>query len=159
LDGPAVPDNGRVIGRLHHEGTTAMKTYCVRVLALGLAITAAPAAQEKTPKQAAKEQADVLAAAALKGDYRKVAELAHPNLVKLAGGRDKVAAAAEAAAKQSKAQGAEVSSLNTREPGAPVPAGVDLYIVVPYRLVMTSKGTKSTLDAIYVGVSPDRGKT
>jgi len=116
-------------------------------------------AGEKPPKQAAKEKVEDMNAALLKGIYGKVADLTHPSVVKLAGGRDKMRAVVELMAKQLKEKGAEIRSLKTGEPGEPIRAGADLYIVVPYRLEMKAKVGTIKHNSFVIGVSPDSGNT
>jgi hypothetical protein len=117
------------------------------------------AADVQSPKQAAKEKVEDMNAALLKGYYGKVANYTHPSVVKLAGGQDKMRVVVELMVKQLKEKGTEIRSLRTGEPGEPIRAGADLYIVVPYRLEMQAKVGTIKQNLFVIGVSPDSGNT
>jgi hypothetical protein len=117
------------------------------------------AGEEKTPKQVAKEKAEEINQALLKGEYGKVADLTHPNLVKMSGGRDMMIVAIEFGVKLLKDKGIDYLSTKTENPGDPVTAGTEMYIVVPFRLELKAPGGKITGKSFVIGVSNDRGKS
>ena len=97
--------------------------------------------------------------ALIKGDYGKVADLTHPKVIEMAGGRQKMIAAMEAGTKEMKAKGLEISSCQIGVPSDPVKSESDLFVVVPFELEMKVPGGKARQGSFVIGVSGDMGKS
>jgi hypothetical protein len=117
------------------------------------------AADDAKLQQLIRSKADEINQALIKGDYAKIADLTHPAVVKENGGRAKMIATMESAIKDLKAKGVQFRSAKIDAPGNIVTAGSDMYVVVPFSLVLTAPGKKISQKSFLIGVSSDKGKT
>jgi hypothetical protein len=131
-----------------------------RILLLCSLAGCAPVNRENAEiKKTAKAQAEVIQTALIQGDFGKVADLTHPKIVEAGGGKDRMVAMMAAGTKEMKEQGIEFKAMTVLEPSEPVPAGKELYIVVPFILEMSGSGQRFQTKAAIVGISGDGGKT
>lgn len=107
----------------------------------------------------ATEQAEEVKKAILGGDYAKMADLTHPKVIEVMGGKDKMVAATKAVMDQMKAQQIEIKSYTIDKPGAPVVDGQTAYVVLPTRMEMTAPKTKVLSESYLLGTSTDAGKS
>lgn len=110
-------------------------------------------------KKTAKAQAEEIQTALVKGDFGKVADLTHPQVVKMLGGKDKMLAVMAESLTAMKEAGLEFKDLKIADPSDLVKAGKEMYIVVPHSLEMTGRGKRLAVKGALVGVSEDGGKT
>ena len=136
-----------------------MKAKAISLLALVLGCWTAQAADTATIKQAVKAKTEEINKALIKGDFAKIADLTHPNAVKLLGGREKMIAVMESGIKDMKAKGFEFRSVKIYDPSDPVSAGTDLFVVVPFEMEMKIPGGKARAKSFVIGVSSDQGKS
>jgi hypothetical protein len=136
-----------------------MRGACACLIALIVSCGAAPAAEDAPLKKAVKVKVEEINRALIKEDFAKVADLTHPRVVKLMGGRDKMIATLATGMKAMKAQGFAPRSAKVDEPSDPVAAGPDLFVVVPYQLEIKVPGGKLLQKSFVIGVSGDRGKS
>jgi hypothetical protein len=116
-------------------------------------------ADDAAIKKAAKEKVEEMNNAIMKEDFGKVADLTHPRVVELMGGRDKMVSAMEAGTKEMKSQGYAFTSVKVDDPSDIVPAGPDLYVVVSFQMEMKAPGGRLKSKSFVIGVSSDAGKT
>ncbi len=117
------------------------------------------AAGEADQKKRVKDAAEAMAAAFIKGDYEKFVDYMPAAVLKLAGGREKLAAKLKESMTQMKAKGVKILSYTVSEPTALSGKGDERFAVLPYTMVMTLPGAKYTLKAPLVGTSEDGGKS
>jgi hypothetical protein len=136
-----------------------MRVYGFSFLAILVAIPALCAADPPSAKQVAKQKVEELNAALIKEDYAKVTDLTHPKVVELMGGREKMIAVMESGTKDMKAKGYSFRSVKVDEPGEPIAAGDERYVVVPFLLEMKAPGGRLLQKSFVIGVSGDAGKS
>jgi hypothetical protein len=113
-------------------------------------------AMKKLVKQKVQEINDAI----VKGDFAAVADLTHPKVVQMMGGRDKMIATMQAGEKDMKSKGFSFLSTKVDDPSDAVagPAS-ELYATVPFELRMKTPDGKMIAKSFVVGFSADRGKT
>lgn len=110
-------------------------------------------------KDVLKEKVEALNKAVIKEEFGKVADLTHPKIVKMMGGREKMVATMESSAKEMKSQGYAISSVTVDEASEPVSAGKEMYAVVTFQLEMKAPAGKLLQKSFVIGLSTDQGKT
>jgi hypothetical protein len=115
--------------------------------------------EEKVDTAKAEEQARVIGKALLDADWTKVADLTHPRIIELAGGKDKTIERIETGMKQIKAQGYSLTGYKVGTAQAPLASGKTVYVVVPTSLEIAGPGSRIVTDSYLLGVSDDGGKT
>jgi hypothetical protein len=135
---------------------TAVRHWCV---IFALLSASAGAADEPSLKDVLKEKVEALNKALIKEDFGKVADLTHPKIVKMMGGREKMVAKLESSAKEMKSSGYAIRTVTVDDPSEPVAAGPELYAVVPFELEMKAPGGKLLQKSFVIGVSADQGKS
>jgi len=134
----------------------------MRVILIGLAMFVTLAdgrADEATLKKAATAKVDEMIKALVAGDFAKIADVRHPKVIEMNGGREKLLAVMEGGMKAAKEQGIEFVAATSGAATAPVKAGADTYIIVPFKLEMKAPVGKLTQNTFVIGVSADDGKT
>jgi hypothetical protein len=137
----------------------------IRILGLALVLgfatahAPAPAADQPTLKEILKGKVEEMNRALLKEEYGKVADLTHPKIVKMMGGREKMVAAMKLGTADMKSKGFSIRSVKVDDPSDPVAAGSDLFAVLPFVIEMTAPGGKILQKSFVIGVSSDEGKT
>jgi hypothetical protein len=116
-------------------------------------------ADDKIDVGRAVEQAKTVAKAVLDEDYGKVADLTHPKVVDIMGGREKMIEQTKAVMKALKDQGIEIKSHTVGKAGEPVIDGKTAYLVIPTSLVLTANGMKIGTESYLLGMTTDRGKS
>ena len=107
----------------------------------------------------AKDQAQRMAAALLRDDFKTVALYTYPKVVDLFGGEEKMAAALRAGKDAGAAKGMTVESISVGEASKPTSYGGNTFSVVKQTIVTkTSKGLMQR-ESYYLGISSDAGKT
>lgn len=129
----------------------------IHVIAFTL-ILFSSAALGQTDYKALKSQAEESSAAFVKGDYARLADLTYPRLVKLAGGREKMIAYLETAAKEMKAQGAEVISMSFDDPTQVIKIEGDLFAILPSTMKMKVPEGILIGKSFMLGISGDNGE-
>lgn len=130
----------------------------IAVLVLLFALPAVVSADDVEIKKVVKAKVEVLNEATVKGEFARIADLTHPKVVEIAGGREKMIALMEKSFKEMKEEGISVHSAKVGEPSDLARKGGDLYVVVPFDLTMKVEGGKITASGYVVGVSSDQGK-
>lgn len=134
-----------------------LRRFTLSLMFLGLCLSVF-AAQDK-PEKTAKSQAEEAAKATVEGKWDKLADLTHPKVVELMGGRDKMVERMTASMKDMKAKGIAFNSAKIEDAATPVAAGKELYTYVPMTLEMKVPGGTITSKSFLLGVSTDEGKT
>lgn len=124
-----------------------------------LVLSCSAAADEAALKKIVKEKVEEINRAAIKDDFGKVADLTHPNLVRLMGGREKMISTMESAVKEMKSNGFVIRSARVDDPSDPIATGQELFVVVPFVLEMKVPGGKVLAKSFVIGVSSDKGKS
>jgi hypothetical protein len=136
-----------------------MKSHLRWLFVLILACNAARGADEPTLKEVVQEKVQEINQAVIDADFGKVAELTHPKVVELMGGRDKMIEAMQASFKSMQARGISIKSVKVDDASDPVSAGSEQYVVVPFQLEMQAPDAKIRQKSFVIGVSNDLGKT
>jgi hypothetical protein len=95
----------------------------------------------------------------LANDYAKVADLSHPEIVEVMGGKEKMVEKTSEIMAGLKARGLAFKKYTVGKIGEPVVDGKTAYIVVPTTVVLTGPKTTIESDSYLLGVSTDSGKT
>jgi hypothetical protein len=135
------------------------RTSVLAVLVLVGPQLAAAAVDTPTIKAAVKTDVEAINDALLHGDFDKVADLTHPKVLEMMGGRDKAIDVMRAGMRKMTAEGFAFLAAKVDEPSDPVAGGVDLYVVVPYLMSMKVPGGTMHKRTFVIGQSTDGGKT
>jgi hypothetical protein len=128
-------------------------------LFLGLTATPAPAKDEPTPAEILVATVEKLNRALIKEEFGRVADLTHPKIVKMMGGREKTIASMQSGTADMKSKGYTIRSVKLEDATELVAAGSDLYGIVPFEIEMAAPGGKLLQKSFVIGVSSDEGKT
>ena len=107
---------------------------------------------------AAKKQAQQCADASVAKDYDKVIEFTHPALVKLAGGKEALRKALEAAMKQAAELGVSIENTSIRGATEPKTVGKALVCLVTQDATVRTGNGKLTQESTLIAYSYDKGK-
>lgn len=133
---------------------------CGLALCFGVGFWLLPvAANQETPTALAKRLATEASQAVVKGNFRRLAELTYPAVLKEAGGSDQMIAVVEKAMQQLKAQGFTFESTTVGEPGPILTEGLHSFIVVPTTNIMRTPNGKLQSKSYLLGISTDNGKS
>jgi hypothetical protein len=113
---------------------------------------------DSAARAAMKQQAERLAQVSLAEDHESAADLAHPGLIRLAGGREKYLAALRRASTEVKTQGF-LLSMHVDEPTHLLRVGKKAFGIVPTSLVMSAQERKVRAPGLLLGESTDGGRT
>jgi hypothetical protein len=136
-----------------------MNAIPASMVVLLLALPSTLLAGDAEIKRDVKAKVEILNDATMKGEYGKIADLTHPKVLEIVGGREKMIALMEKTIQQLKGQGIEILSTKVAEPSDLVKQGEELYVVVSFELKMKLKDGKMTTFGYVIGVSNDQGKT
>jgi hypothetical protein len=129
-------------------------------LLIGLVLCCATQAADDTGlKKRVKADVEEMNKAILKEDFGKIADLTHPKIVEMVGGRQKMISLMESGFKDMKANGVSFLSTKVEESSDPVMGGSDLFIVVPFILEMKAPGGKLRGKSFVIGMSSDKGQS
>jgi hypothetical protein len=96
--------------------------------------------------------------ATLRGDHERFADLAHPKVIELTGGRANLLRGLRANAADMAVKGFAFVSVATGEPSGPVESGGAIYGTVPYTLHLTGPGGATcATESFLIGESTDGG--
>jgi hypothetical protein len=124
------------------------------------AIVCRPALADDAAKlAAAKAQANESVQALAKGDFDRMADLTHPEVVRMLGGKEKMVAVLQESTKKFKEQGYDILACTVTDATELVSGEGELFTVVPYTLKTKVPGGKLTQATYLLGVSSDYGKT
>jgi hypothetical protein len=127
---------------------------------LALILLAAPAAAaDKVDTSKIEELARSIGKAILDGDYAKVADPTHPNIVEVMGGKEKTIEQTRALMNTLKDQGFTFKEYTVGKPEAPVIDGKTAYVIIPTVLKIDGPKVKLEGDGYLIGISTDQGKT
>jgi hypothetical protein len=118
----------------------------------------APVQEDQRLDTAAKE-AQRAADATVKADVETLADLTHPKIIELAGGRDRMIEAVRKGMESMKAQGIAIRSAEVAKPERIVEGEGALYCLIPQTVVLDVEGGTLTSRSHVIGVSRDSGKT
>ena len=134
----------------------SFRVWCVVFILL---CGGAKADEKPNLKEVVKEKVEALNKAVIKEEFGKVADLTHPRIVKMMGGREKMVVAMASGAKEMKSKGYTITAVTVANASEPVSAGSEVYAVVPFELEMTAPGGKLLQKSFVIGVSSDQGKS
>jgi len=108
-----------------------------------------------------KEQATEIAHAVVAEDFEKVADMTHPNSLKMMGGREEVIALQKKFRKETIASGGKIAIERVEDPGDVVESHAVLYSYVPVVARIHCQMPKKVMlmKSIFIAVSQDEGKT
>jgi hypothetical protein len=109
------------------------------------------------PKARLKSQANEISQTLENGNYDKLADLTHPKVLEMSGGREKMIAASKEVMDVTKKQGIEIVSTEVGEPNDFVPVGKELFSTVPFTAVLKMPNGKVKQESMVVAISGDNG--
>ena len=120
-------------------------------------------AAEDAKLSAALKQAQECSDATLEGDYEKLADMTHPNVVKLVGGKEKMVDLLKKSMAKMKDEGIIFESCKASAADSSLRSGTSLYCIIPtvVKIKFDDKSEKKRLtqQSFLLGVSTDDGKT
>lgn len=106
-----------------------------------------------------KKQAQICANATLKRDYKTLLKYTHPNIIKLAGGADKMEAEVKAGmTAMDQRQISMVADRLGNIAGGPVNAGSEIHALLQHTIVMKFQDKYMKMNSYLLAVSMDKGK-
>ena len=120
--------------------------------------SASASAPKTVDHEIIKRQAQELSDAMIKGDYNKAADLTHPKLVDLMGGRTQFISETEKAFKEMEAQQVRIVSNMVGEPQDIVEVKNEIYAIVPTAMRMKVPDGILASEVFMIGVSKDGGQ-
>jgi len=130
------------------------------IVAVSMCVVATQSrADDKIDVAKAVEQAKSVAKAVLDEDYAKVAELTHPKVVEIMGGKEKMVEQTKTIMKTLKDMGIAIKSHNVGKPGEPVIDGKSTYLIIPTTMELSANGMKIVTESYLLGLSTDSGKS
>ncbi len=138
---------------------SSLAVLCSISLAMIGQAAEAPRATADARLDAARKGAQAAGDATVQGDYQALADLTHPKILELMGGRDKMIELLTGQMAKFKEEGFLMESLTISGPGGIEKQEANLYAVVPTTLKMTIPGGTLTSNSYLIGVSADDGKT
>ena len=109
-------------------------------------------------KKIIKQQAELTAAALLKGDYETVIRFTYPKIVEMLGGREKMIDILNSGRAQMEQQGMSIQSVTFGEPSESVAAeGGEIHCLVPQTLFVTVPAGKMKAESWLLAISTDKG--
>lgn len=132
-----------------------MKNVAIILLLLTASFTTV-SAQQKTQ---IKQQAQLMANATIKGDYKTLVKYTHPKIVNMMGGKEKMIAVVNKGVSQMQTNGITFKQALIGEPGNILNTGTGLYAVIPQKLIMNANGRTMTTTSSLLASSTDKGKT
>ena len=136
-----------------------MNTARLTLVVLAALCCVAQTSQPDALKARIKKDVEDLNNAIIKEDFAKVADLTLPNIILLAGGRDKMIATMTAGNAKFKADGIVFSAMTVHDPEDPVAVLDERYVVVTYQLEMKAPGLTMSQPTFVIGFSDDQGKS
>lgn len=115
------------------------------------------AAMPEADRGRIKAQAEQVAGAMAKEDYETLADLTHPRVVEMMGGRAGMIAYVDKAMKDLRAGGFVVESFGVGEPGEVTKIGRRLYSIVPTKMRMKVPQGVMLVESYFVATSDDGG--
>lgn len=131
----------------------------VAIAIVFISTTACLAADNAAIKKEAKARVEQLNKAVVQNDFEKIADLTHPKVVELLGGRKAMLEMMQKGSKEMASQGVKFESVAVAEPSEPVAGGAELFLTVPFTLKLKVPNGKLTQHAFVVGISADHGKS
>lgn len=128
------------------------------VLLMPLLILVHCLASASPESDAAKKQAQQCADASVAKDYEKVIGFTHPALIKIAGGKEALRKALEAAMKQLAELGISIEKTGIKSATDPKKVGNALVSLVTQEATVRTKDGKVTQESILIAYSYDKGK-
>jgi hypothetical protein len=136
-----------------------MKKILALILVLLVWCCTTQAREDPPIKKTVKADVEEMNKAVIKENFARMVDFTHPKAVELLGGREKMISIMESGTREMKAKGFTFLSVKVEEPSDPVPAGPELFLVVPFVLEMKSPGGRMIQKTCVVGVSSDKGQT
>ena len=131
---------------------------CLAIVLL-IATTVAVHAEEAAQIQAVKKAAQEIAIATVEGDFSTVIDLTVDGIVELAGGREKAIQELKTTMAKLGEIGVKIASYEVQEPQELVAEGDLIFVVVPYKIGMSTPQGKFLYKTYVIGISSDEGKT
>ena len=134
--------------------------WFVAILLAGLVLPGTLAwAGDSDLKKKVKEDVTSLNDALIDGNYTKVIDMTHSNVVKMLGGREKAISTMKRSMEELKKSGFEINKSTVRDASDIVKLDKEWYLYVPFDLTMKTPQAKLTVQSYVIGVSTDQGKT
>lgn len=109
------------------------------------------------PQAKLKTQAEEISQTLANGNYERLADLTHPKVLEMTGGREKMISVSREFMDSSKKQGIEIVSTTVGEPNESVKIGDDLFATVPFAIVLKTPKGSFRQQSTVVGISSDNG--
>lgn len=107
---------------------------------------------------AARKQAQQCCDATVKKDYDKVIAFTHPNLIKMAGGKEAIRKALEAGMKEVAEAGVSIETAVVRSAAEPKKVGKALVSLISQEVILRTSDGKLSQESTLIGYSYDQGK-
>lgn len=104
------------------------------------------------------KQANVVANALLKSDYKTIIDHTYPKAVALGGGKEKMLAMMSAGINQMKSQGFSFEKITIGAPGKFYKAGAEIHCLVPESIIMKTSQGRFLAKSNLLCISKDGGK-
>jgi hypothetical protein len=132
-----------------------MRSASVIVL---IAVVIASGADDKIDVANGVKQAEAISKALFDGDYAKLADATHSNVVEIMGGKEKMIEQIKDEMEKLKGMGFKLELQNVGKPHDPVIDGTTAYMVVPTTLKIKTPDSTITSDSYLLGMTTDGGK-
>lgn len=93
------------------------------------------------------------------GNYAKLVDLTHPDVVKMMGGRDRMIALTKREIESMKEKGFGFQAVKVGDPGEQAGNDSQTYIVVPFEIELKLPDGTAFIPSFVIGVSEDKGKS
>lgn len=113
--------------------------------------------ETSAPKERLKSQAEEISKTLVNGDYDRLADLTHPKVLEMTGGREKMISVSKEFMDSSKKQGIEIVSTTVGDPNESIPVGDALFATVPFSIVLKTSRGNLKQESMVVGISNDNG--
>lgn len=120
--------------------------------------TASPGSSPAKEHDKIKAQAEKIAGAMAEEDYGTVADLTHPKVVEMMGGRARMIAFVDKSMKEMRAEGFVIETFTVGEPQKVTDIGGRLYVTVPTKMRMKVPTGVMLSESFFVGASDDGGE-
>ena len=117
----------------------------------------APQTSGTINKERIKQQAQELCDAMLKGDFDKAAELTHPKLIELMGGRTRYISKAREAMSQTQSEQFRIESVTVLDPRDLIEVKTEKYVIVPTTMKIKVPEGLLVGEGFLIGLSLDGG--
>lgn len=118
---------------------------------------AKPAVVKATDFPNLRAQAEEVGKATVAEDFEKLADLTHPQIAQMFGGKEKMVEYLKKGSAQMKSSGFELENIEIGEIQPPVNIGAEIFAIVPMKMTLKLPEGKFLGESSMVGISSDKG--